>query len=95
MALNCKEGAKMKNIKKIRESVEEYNEEALLMDGFDAAVMGICYQFGRPPVVAYDREKIIKILMKDMSRDEAEEYWDYNQVGSWMGDSTPVFIEKF
>ena len=81
--------------KNIKEAVAEYNDEALLMDGFDAAVVGMCYQFGRPPVVAYDREKVIKILMKDMSSDEAEEFWDHNQVGAWMGESTPVFIEKF
>jgi len=81
--------------KNIKETVAEYNEEALLMNGFDAAVTGMVYQFGRPPVVAYDREKVIKILMKEMSRDEAEEYWDYNQVGAWMGEGTPVFIEKF
>ena len=79
----------------IKETVKEYNDEALLMDGFDAAVVGMVYQFGRHPVVAYDREKVIKILMKDMSRDEAEKHWDYNQVGAWMGEGTPVFIEKF
>jgi hypothetical protein len=82
-------------MKNIKETVAEYNEEAFLMDGYDDAIIGICYQFGRSPVVAYDREKVIQILMKDMSRDEAEEFWDFNQIGSWMGEGTPVFIEKF
>jgi hypothetical protein len=82
----------MKNVKK---AVEEYNEEALVMKGFDDAIIGMCYQYGRHPVVAYDREKVIEILMKKMNRDEAEDFWDYNQIGSWMGEGMPVFIEKF
>jgi hypothetical protein len=82
----------MKNFKK---AVAEYNDEALLMDGFDDAIIGMCYRYGSNPVVAYDREKVIDILMKDMSRDEAEEFWDYNQIGSWRGEGSPVFIEKF
>ena len=85
----------MKKNSGIRKTVAEYNEEALFMDGFDDAIVGICSQFGRPPVAAYDKEKVIKILMKNMSREEAEEFWEYNQIGSWMGENTPVFIERF
>ena len=27
-----------------------------------------------------------------MSYDEAEEYFEYNQIGAYMGDSTPCFV---
>ena len=81
----------------IRETVSDINEDALFMEGeeYDAAVIGVCFQFGRPPVVAYDKEKVLKILMKDdMTREDAVEFWEYNQLGSGMGENTPVFIEK-
>lgn len=88
----------MKKRKKANEGIDrlsEINEDALCADGFDAAFMGVCYQFGRPPVAAYDLDKVLKILMKDgMSREEAMEYWDYNMVGSGMGDNNCVYVEK-
>jgi len=91
---------KMKETKNsdIRETVADLNEDALFMDGpeYDSAVIGICYQFGRPPVVAYDKSKVLKILMKnsDMNLEAANEFWEYNQLGSGMGENTPVFIDK-
>ena len=70
---------------------EEY-PEALKMDGYDDCILGVCHQYGRPAVIAYDRDKVIKKLMKDMSREEAEEWYEYNQIGSWLGENTPVFV---
>ena len=53
-------------------------------------------QFGRPPVVAYDLNKCISIFMEDgMDREEAEEYFYFNTLGSGLGDSTPVFITLY
>jgi len=66
---------------------------ALFMDGFDDCVLGACEQFGRPVVVAYDLEKIIQKLMQDgASREDAEEFWSFNQLGAWLGEGTPVFV---
>lgn len=68
-------------------------DETLFMDGdgMDEAIIGVCYQFGRPPVIAYDREKVLEALVRDgeASWDEAEEHWSYNMVGAWVGDYTP------
>jgi hypothetical protein len=81
---------------KVQETVQDCNEEALVMDGYDDAIIGMCHQFGRPAVVAYDMGKVIGILMRmKMSREEAVEYFEFNQIGAWMGECTPVFIEKF
>ena len=99
----------------VKEWVSEYNETALLADGFDDAVIGICHRFGQPPLVAYDREKCIAILVhqfaenelgvgdkKDVEQfteeklwDEANEYFEYNVIGAWMGEDTPVFITYY
>jgi hypothetical protein len=49
------------------------------------------------PVVAYSVEKILDILINrdGMTYEEAIEYYDYNIVGAWMGELTPVFITNY
>jgi hypothetical protein len=44
--------------------------------------------------VAYDKDKIIEILMRDMSEEEAIEYFEYNILGAWMGAYTPCFVSR-
>ena len=82
------------NSKITAESIKEYNKDALLVDGFNDAITGMCLQFGQLPVVAYDYEKCIQILMKDMSRDDALEYFEFNIINAYMGLNTPVFIPR-
>lgn len=68
--------------------------KAMKMDGYDDCIIGVAERFGMGRVIAYDTNKIIKKLMKDgMSRGEAEEWFYYNQIGSWVGEGTPVFVE--
>jgi hypothetical protein len=69
------------------------NEETLFADGFDEALIGYAERFGMSPVALYDREKCIAILIKrdGMDREEAEEFFEFNVIGAWMGESTPVF----
>ena len=85
----------------IKEWIAESNPEALLADGFTDAIIGICERIGMEPVVAYDRDKCIQILMNEfegtIDDDEdlwtsAVEYFEYNVIGSYVGEYTPVFI---
>ena len=68
-------------------------DEALLADGMDEAIVGIAQRFGLDPVPAYSRNKIIEILSLEMTEDEAEEYFEFNIAGAWVGEGTPVFID--
>jgi hypothetical protein len=93
-----------------KEQIAEINPEALLVDGFDEAIIGMGERINLGPVVAYDVEKIIEILAKDMEVDidditdgqsveevqisMAYEYFYFNIQGAWMGDYTPIFISK-
>ena len=64
------------------------------MDGFDDCISGVCRRSGQEDIVAYDYDKVIERNMGDgMTRDEAVEYFEFNQIGSWVGDGTPCFIE--
>jgi hypothetical protein len=69
-------------------------EGVLLCDGFEAAFLGVVSRFGfSSPVACYDYSKIIEILMEDgCDYQEAVEHFDYNVIGAWVGDLTPVFL---
>ena len=84
----------MEKTKLTLDEIAEINPEAMMADGFDEAVLGMCIQFGGEPLVAYDYEKCIKILMeKDgLSRIDAIDYMEFNIIGSYVGLNTPVFI---
>ena len=79
-----------------KEDISEINPEALLCDGFDEAIIGMAERINLGPVVAYDVDKMLEIMVKrdGMSYEEAMEYFDYNILGAWMGENTPVFITK-
>jgi len=69
--------------------------EFLKVDGFDDCIVGVATRFGMNPVLAYDRCKMIEKMVKEdkMTYLEAEEYFDYNIIGAWMGENTPLFID--
>jgi hypothetical protein len=65
----------------------------LVMDGFDDCILGVVERFGQPPIVGYDKEKVLSRLMADdMTHEEALEFFEFNQIGAWVGDATPCFI---
>ncbi len=74
---------------------DEYPDmEILLANGFDDAFIGIGQQFSKFMAV-YDKSKCIEILTdQGMTEEEAIEHFDYNVTGAFMGDNTPVFIER-
>ncbi len=83
----------MNNIQETLENCLYDGENVLLADGFEDAFIGIGRQFGSP-IAIYDRNKCIDILMKDMLEEEAEEYFQYNVEGAWVGENTPIFMEQ-
>tara|TARA_R110000822_G_scaffold283024_1_gene404587 strand:+ start:122 stop:361 length:240 start_codon:yes stop_codon:yes gene_type:complete len=71
--------------------VEEY-PDLLKLDGFDEAIIGVVERIGLQ-AVCYDRSKVLSILAKEMTEDEALEYFEFNILGSYVGETTPVFLE--
>lgn len=68
-----------------------------LADGFKDAFVGTTIgAFGRKQVAIYDYDKCLLILMHDngMSEEDAMEYFDYNVIGSWIGEDTPIYINQ-
>lgn len=65
--------------------------ECLLADGFEDALIGITE--GMNSVAVYDYDSCVHILtQQDMSYEEAVEYMDFNVTGAYVGEKTPVFV---
>ena len=70
-------------------------EEVVVMDGYDDCVVGILERFGTEPLIVYDKDKVIeKLVTEGLTLEEAVEFYEYNQLGSWVGDRTPGFLVK-
>ena len=68
------------------------DEELLLADGFDDAVIGIDESTMR---IIYSSGKCIEILMlqSEMLLDQAVEFFECNVKGSYVGDKTTIWCE--
>jgi len=79
-----------------RDYLNEFAEGAMILepDSFDEAIVGIVQRIDRDPVVCYSVDKIIKVLTESgMDDDEAYEYYEYNILGAYMGEGTPMFLD--
>ena len=67
--------------------------QLLFADGHDDAIVGFAER-DSVMLVVYDVRKILRLLrVRDgMSTDEAQEFFDFNIAGSWVGEQTPVWL---
>ena len=79
-----------------REQLSEEYPDLLVMEPkyFDSAILGVVTRIGLE-TVCYDKAKVIRSIMDHdkMSYEEALEYFEFNVIGSWVGEHTPVFLE--
>lgn len=82
-------------MKRLHERLAEEACDLLLADGFDDAFIGIGSRCGQPDVAVYARDACVQALMSEgLSLEDAEEHFDFNVAGAWVGDRTPVFVRK-
>lgn len=85
--------------KMTREKVEELAEslgvEFVNLDGLESAIVGYCHHENAYRLV-YSRERIIRKLMRQdgMSEDDATEYAEFNILGAYFGETTPVILQE-
>lgn len=72
----------------IRDKVAQINPEALFVDGFDQAIIGITEDMR----LVYQIEKMVEILIEEMSEEDAIEYLSYNVFCAYLGDFTPIYV---
>ena len=73
---------------KLEQIIEIFPEENIIVaDGFDDAIIGIEEKTMR---LIYSNSKCIEILCRDMSEEDAIEYFDFNIIGSHI-ENGPIF----
>ena len=73
----------------LKETIAEYNPEAMFADGHDHAIMGYSSD-GR---VVYSADQIIGGLMNEgMTQEEAVEYFGFNIECAYVGEYTPIYM---
>lgn len=79
-----------KHIQDLKERIEEINPDAMLADGLDEALAG----FDSKGRAIYHIEEILGILMQrdGMSEEEAQEFFDFNIEGAYVGEYTPIYM---
>lgn len=82
----------------LRGQIDDFCEdcEILLADGYDAAFVGLAYRACSEPVACYDYDHCLLIVQANGVPDpaDAEDFFSYNTLGSYVGPKTPVFVQR-
>jgi hypothetical protein len=72
---------------------EPLDPNTLYADGFEDALIGLGWQHTKL-IAVYDYKKCVEILMtrEEMTHEEAIEWMEFNVVGSYAGEYTPIFM---
>lgn len=62
--------------------------------GFEQAYIGIGERCGCDPIAVYSYDKMVQIVSERDNIDiyDAIDYIDFNYLGAWLGDDTPLII---
>ena len=84
------------NREQINEYLENIGDSALLIDGADDALIGFTNHGNSPLLAVYEYDKLVDVFMNDgMTYEDAVEWVDFNIVGAWLGDQTPIIVMPF
>jgi hypothetical protein len=73
-----------------------HGSDLIFADGYDSSIIGATLGMG-PPRVVYDIEEMVETCMKDsdISEESAWEWLEYNTLSAYVGENTPIYIERF
>jgi hypothetical protein len=96
--------SKRRRYDRVYKEIADLDDGILLADDFEEALIGIAYPFARGPVALYDYDEAIKMLIARADKvddpewdpyEGAVEYLEFNVLGAWVGDKTPIFAALF
>jgi len=72
------------------------DERLVKANGLEDAIIGVGSRMNMPDVLIYSYNKCVKIFMEKegWTHEEAIEWMDYNVVGAWVGETTPIFVHE-
>ena len=81
---------------KVLAHMDEYVDEFLRLEpreDYDPCIVGVARRFN-DTVLIYSIRSIIDMHMRHgMTYDEASEWFEYNTIGGWYGEQTPIFLD--
>lgn len=79
---------------RLKDFLMEMTDEVVIADGLSEAFVGLAQVGSESKTVAvYDSVKIVRILMEQgMTQDEAVEYYEFNILGAYVGEATPIYL---
>lgn len=71
-------------------------EDLIIYPEFEEAFIGISHSTIEAPKAVYDYYECVRILIEDydMTEEDAKEHLDFNFLGSYLGEHTPIFIVR-
>ncbi len=78
-----------------REYLADVHPEVILLEPseLDAAIIGVVEDKGEPRVV-YSRRKLIECFEdQGMEAEAAEEWYEFNVAGAYLGPNTPLYLD--
>jgi hypothetical protein len=83
-------------VRTLIERMEAENEELMFLEPratFDECVLGVVERCGQEACVLYSEAKVLAALVQSgMDLDDAEEHFDCNILGSYVGEKTPMYL---
>jgi hypothetical protein len=72
----------------------ELYDGLLIMDHFDDCIVGVVKGIDSENKVCYSYQKVIHKLIREdeMEEMDAIEYFEYNMMGAYVGETTPCFL---
>lgn len=89
----------------LRDRIAAENPSAILWDDLDEAIVGFAYRCGQPTLVVYDYAWMVEAFASRHKEDgdtvddeeayvRATEWVDFNIVGAWVGENTPLTLYR-
>jgi hypothetical protein len=76
-----------------KEMMTELSDEgAMVPDGYDDCIIGIGRRSAMSAIAIMDSNAIIEKLAKDMTMEEAQEFFEFNIIGSHI-ENGPIYAE--
>jgi|TARA_R110002020_G_scaffold181697_1_gene376879 hypothetical protein len=84
------------NTKGLMDWIAMINPEAVHFGGMENAIVGMGSRPGMPRVIVYDYDLLCEIVMRDGadSFESAREHVEFNMVGAWHGENTPIIVTR-
>jgi hypothetical protein len=82
-----------------QEIVDDYGDRDFLFlsePEFDEAILGVSHRIGQEDVIAYDYNKVCDVVAKLIGDDDimtVMEYVEFNVMGAYVGERTPIFVD--